>query len=54
MENEKTVELFETIYHYIREIADKRGDKDSNFIVWLDSNMVGILGDVLELLKKQD
>ena len=33
VENEKTVELFETIYHYIREIADKRGDKDSNFIV---------------------
>lgn len=54
VENENTVELFEITYHYIKEIADKRGDKDSNFIVWLDSNMVGILGDVLELLKKQD
>ena len=47
----ETLRRFELFYRNVKEAADKRGDEDSNFIVWLDSNMVGILGDVVELLE---
>ena len=50
----ETLRRFELFYRNVKEAADKRGDEDGKFFVWLNSNIVENLHDVLQLLKKQD